>query len=703
LTAFAKLTAAIAAAAITTSCSGPYREDRATTLTRRFPELSSSPSSSATLIADPLLRQRSDKTSDDAYDAALTKVVDADSELERQQSMLVDVTKELAAADAEVASKKSRLAAMRSGRQFWQWESWHRKEVDSSASAYQEALARRSVLRRRARVVDLRVENAQKVSQTAEGAAQRPTRNGSSGGPAAGRVVRVQRDTLLVMFRNDASPDEIARVLRQNRLTVRSGIAKISLFVVQTVDRSAKTPEAAAIRLRALAWRLSKVPIVRVAVQNVPLGPTTIPSPNKLPKDQKDPRDWFDKDLLGNDDPLVTSKFPQAWNFSQAIGNNRVDVGVLDEGFLDDQADLAVTSGTGCSRPGLSHGTKVAAIIAAKFDNGIGVDGAAAGFATIVGCAAKQATDELKAADPGLQKEPLFDRLKDALDKLLDRKPAVPIINVSMGYNWISVSRFASEDTKLQEIVVRQGKIVRELLRKHPDVIVVSAAGNDSNETHPEPAMWASPYNWAALGPSSADDPASPNVIVVQGLEKNGTHPLVVSNVGGTIRAIANKIPTIIGKNQFDKEDGTSGAAPLVSATIALMLARHPGLSVAQIKKNLGIDGKLGDQAPALDAFAAVKASSPTPDLDLADLDGNGVVNMKDFLTFRDDFRDLAKGPPFTVDLNKDDVIDSNEHKFCRIDLNGDGNVKDDDLDVMIRAWGDPSINPATLKTLLHQ
>jgi hypothetical protein len=530
--------------------------------------------------------------------------------------------------------------------------------------------------------------------------------------PPVVRSMMIERNTILVMFREGTSARDIKGVLKRHRLVARSGVPRIRFFVCQTDDSDRKATDAQeATRLRAIAASLEKNERqwVEMAEVNAVLGKTTIPRPNAPV-----PRNWF-ATAPAAEDPFVLSGFPQAWNFNDAVRRRgtRVSVGVLDVGFLSAsrtaRRDLDVSRvgpGTGVD----DHGHLVAGIIGAQFDNQLIADGGSP-FAEIHGCAPS-------APPPGrvfgaTPEDREFNRLGVTVGDLidcLDILAAVPVrvINASVGYNWREHHRIrpaqqppTARSLRAQTMVTRHGTMVRRMLDDlRGNIVVVSAAGNDSGD----PAKWGSPFNWAAL---DASEPPATNVIVVEALDATGAAPLGKSSRGGTIAAVGVNIPSVSANRLREEihafcEGGTSCAAPLVTATVAQMLAVNPALSVADIKRNLGVSLP----ANPLNAFAAVQASARRPDSDLADYDRDNDVDLDDFDRFKRDLQAFDEGRRtgiFRIDLNGDDVRDANDARFCRSDFDGQNGINGDDLNVMIRAWTDRSVDPSTLPTRLLQ
>jgi len=690
------LVVAVALAVTMLLLRGPRLSARESKLIKAFPALSLPRTHhSAGFIHDPLVRPVSNDPGEKGYDEALTVLLTRQNELRDQEQRFREVSARLAH-PLDIGGKQAESAK-------------DAKEVLKQHKAAHE-LAMRDVAEAGAALSQARTAQiaAEKAIETA-----RPGLNGNQGG---GDGLLVERNTILVMFRDDADVKAIKDVLERHHLVVKSGMASITMFVTKTLDvEQSPTPEGEATRLRSIVAALRKESIVETAIQNTLLSATIIPKAN----DSAHPHPWFDKVHV---EPLVTSKFPYAWNFNDAIKDRPpIDVGILDVGFLTDlkPADVKVTMVQDPKEtkepPPDQHGTLVAGIIGASFGNGHGVDGAAP-YVQLHGCAPVPKTFDATGMDFEASevegKHVAFDGFVEGLETLLN--VPVRVVNASIGYNW-SVRKITPSDvTKpfalaAQEIVKNHGQMVRKILRAHADAVVVSSAGNDDGA----PAVWANPFNWAALGESSKADPPSDNVIVVEALDQTGTKLIPESNTGGTIQAVGMNLLSIVNvvkvaPNTYADvvafcREGTSLAAPLVTAAIAQMLAINPALRPADIKTNLGISDT---NKPQLNAFEAVKASSPNFGADIANYDGKNGVDMDDFRRFKDDYKTFTAGVAsgtFDRDLNGDGVVDGNEGLAPRSDFNADGVIDEKDLAIMIGAWNDRSVDPNTLPAELKK
>ena len=126
------------------------------------------------------------------------------------------------------------------------------------------------------------------------------------------------------------------------------------------------------------------------------------------------------------------------------------------------------------------------------------------------------------------------------------------------------------------------------------------------------------------------------NIICV-GATDDTDAPASFSNYGATTVDLfapgVGILSTVPGPDAYDYYDGTSMATPHVAATLALMRARNPSLTAAQLKARLlasvhpvaALHG-LSVTGGRLDAAAAVAAATPDPN----DPDGDGIPTASD-------------------------------------------------------------------------
>ena len=252
-----------------------------------------------------------------------------------------------------------------------------------------------------------------------------------------------------------------------------------------------------------------------------------------------------------------------AWPHSTGSGVTVavVDTGV-DSGAVDLQGHLVAgydfIGGDTNTQDQNGHGTHVSGIIAASQNNFVGVSGVAP-------AAKVMPLRVLDANGWGT-----FTDVADAFNYA--GQHGVRIVNASLGG--------ASPSQTLEQAVAQ-----------NPNTLYVVAAGNaDTNNDDPSTPFYP------------CDLPEA-NLICVAASDQSD-QPAWFSNYGGASVDLfapgVNILSTWIG-GQYAYEDGTSMATPMVTGTLALMLARNPSLSAAQLKQDLLASA---DPAPQLAGLA---------------------------------------------------------------------------------------------------
>jgi len=527
---------------------------------------------------------------------------------------------------------------------------------------------------------------------------------------------------IMILLKEGATIDQVNNAIHSVAGTVIGTLPLINLMLIEIADNSDSTGLENALKV------LEADPNVVIAVPDTLIDVASIPAPSSAydpyVKDSSsnvpaglNPNPWIwnlppsTGTITDGNWGLEALRIPQIWNLNDYVkrASHNVLIAILDAGFQnkdsngwDDHPDLAnlrtiVLSEEGALSPGArtsAHGQHVAGIIGATFNNGLGIDGVNP-FTTMIGI-----------SPPSTRKGPWtssWSTILATLIKLLQTYPEIRVVNISMAYNWPVNTRLKVDpnfDKGAQEIVMRQGLLMRLVAATFPDVLFISAAGNDSPKRFQYPyeilAKWASPLNWAALGSdikisfSEGDSDEdlfrkSPNIIVVESFDsilpgEASFRKSDFSNVGGHISAPGGRILSTVLNGKYDTFDGTSMAAPHLSGLVGYLLAFDPTLSVQEIKELLlrssrpiedetaGGRGPNGEgPAPRIDAFDAIlgidaiRPSNPVQralvDVDDCSLDGNqriddvgndfagycsdGLrgdrnIDMKDFRAFRD-------------------------------------------------------------------
>jgi type VII secretion-associated serine protease mycosin len=307
---------------------------------------------------------------------------------------------------------------------------------------------------------------------------------------------------------------------------------------------------------------------------------------------------------------LKTLDVADAWNYANGAG---VTVAVIDSGVDSDHVDLAgqVLPGLDLVDPSgdgdtdlVGHGTTVAAIIAGRSDDSSGV----------VGIAPKAKILPVRVLDQE-------NRYDDAMIVAKGVRWAVDhgarVINLSLGGNGSSAALAAALDYAFAK-----------------DVVVVACTGNTS--ASPSAGVWY---------------PArEPGVIAVAGMEKDGD-VLWSGSITGKETVVTAPATKLYGArpdgeqpdNGYWRVQGTSFAAPMVSATAALVRSRWPTMSAAEVinriiktAKDRGVPGRdstygygMVNPTGALTAIVPAVTTNPldtTPDPGIARF-GNAPVS----------------------------------------------------------------------------
>lgn len=259
---------------------------------------------------------------------------------------------------------------------------------------------------------------------------------------------------------------------------------------------------------------------------------------------------------------LSSVQAPAAWNLDPSMGEG-VKIAILDTGIDIDHEDLSSNIIGGFNALGGTsydddngHGTHVAGIIAAVPENGKGIAG-------IAGHASLLAVKVLNKDGSGTS-ESIYKGIKWAVDN------GAEILNLSLGSDQPDPLIKTALDYAYEK-----------------GCVIVAAAGNE--------------YSSSVSYPAAYDE-----VIAVSALnEANGLADF--SNIGPEIDVaapgvnIVSTLPnhnTTIGYNNYGIMSGTSMAAPFVTGLAALVKAKNPGLSPAEIRQiiissaqDLGPDG----------------------------------------------------------------------------------------------------------------
>ena len=209
-------------------------------------------------------------------------------------------------------------------------------------------------------------------------------------------------------------------------------------------------------------------------------------------------------------------------------------------------------------KEGRSHGTHVSGIIAAKRNNGIGINGAANNVKIMA-----------------IRNTPNGDEYdKDvALGVYYAVDNGAKVINMSFGKG------FSNHSDWVRDAIAYAAK---------KDVLIVAAAGNDGNNTD---EVENYPNDQIGTGAEISD-----TFLRVGATTNDYSSSLVAgfSNYGKSsvdVFAPGTEIYSSYPNNKYEFAQGTSMASPLVAGVAALIFSQYPKLSAAQVKTILMVSG----------------------------------------------------------------------------------------------------------------
>src|SRR5215218_500784 len=270
------------------------------------------------------------------------------------------------------------------------------------------------------------------------------------------------------------------------------------------------------------------------------------------------------------------ANFLGAWGQNDATG---IVIGIVDEGVNYLHADLVGSyntaidydprdAGDNDATPDTSaqhHGTEVAGLITGNINNSIGTVGAAQG-ATIT-------ASYMRFGALGLFSE---------MDELIARQVNYDVSNNSWGYTSafsdnLHTGQFAAIATALQNVV--------EDGRDGLGTVMVFAAGNGKIQT----------ANGNIGDDSNFHNMSNSRFVIAVGAHDQSGAPTFFSSPGTNVLLTAPGVGlvttdgTSAGSTASSYFSGTSAAAPLVSSTVALMLAANPELGYRDVQEILAL------------------------------------------------------------------------------------------------------------------
>ncbi len=205
---------------------------------------------------------------------------------------------------------------------------------------------------------------------------------------------------------------------------------------------------------------------------------------------------------------------------------------------------------------GGGHGTFVSGLIAASWDNGLGVAGAGRDRLSLLPLRGAFVSDMVAAVDYAVELRAAFARVR--------------VLNAS----W----KIPDASNALREAIVRAGD---------GGILLVAAAGNDGADNDALPVY---PASWSLTLSNVLAAAAADSAGRLADFSNRGLSSVQIAAPGEDI------ISTYTGSDGYGRGSGTSFAAPLVSAAAALLFAAQPGMTVEQAVARLLAGGDFDER-----------------------------------------------------------------------------------------------------------
>lgn len=512
-------------------------------------------------------------------------------------------------------------------------------------------------------------------------------------------------NTLYIILESSATVSDVNALLKELDADIVGGdTGKNDIPGIMQI----RIPTTSHAELAPIFESLEANPLIDTVVPEILLTELAVPQ-SSAPACEGDAEDWtWEIQPSGGNWGLELARVPQIWNLTSTLKKlgRSAELGILDGNFDRNHEDLPiiefVDSDDSVVTPlaaDIVHGTHVAGIAAASFDNGEGIDG----VSPVASLRVKR-----------------YDGILSYVD-LDNANPDTRVINISLGIPFVYLG-LDPEGAIVNTIMNRYGYLIATHIYLHGEEnlpTIVVAAGNDSSADRSVRAEVSSAFANAAIVHGVG------NIIVVENIAlcsdcEGGAKRASDSDIGGLVSAPGSQILSAIPEDNYCRYSGTSMASPFVAGLVSYLYAIEPTLTHAQIKELLtasavDVDGE--SVQPRVDAWASmmdidrltnstavlrlwVDIDDGTPDgnqrIDLATGDadtdpdadedggiGDGAIDMSDFRRWRDWLLQVENDASLSLDgaadhikkdINDDAEIGTAEQEnvYPRGDFNGD-------------------------------
>ncbi|MBR1507630.1 MAG: S8 family serine peptidase [Eubacterium sp.] len=439
-------------------------------------------------------------------------------------------------------------------------------------------------------------------------------------------------NTILAFFRLGTRSEEVKKVADSIGGTVVGAIPFIDLYQIHVNPSSLD-------ELEKLCAEIETDECVSEAFVDMAYGMTENSYPPNDPWTEEDTKEeWssYSENHYGTDssDNPSGNNFwqeaidtPYVWDkYQSELG--KIRIGILDTGVKEDHEDLeGKVYRTSLKYTAADHGTRIAGIIGATHNNNIGISG-------IVN------NSEIYSYDIKIWKYTPFDRIIDGLYKLIVEND-VKIVNFSQGIDHPDTYDLVPDEDTLKyndDDAHNLSCVLGKLLENGEDFLIVQSAGNGNHDHKPIDAVYDGFFNninedncycpYIGETDEEIDDKETERkhaiidrIIVVAAAH----YQMYPNNKGGNtvnwsltswsnrgdrvdIAAPGAGIYSTSKKEKYDKESGTSFAAPIVAGVAGLVWSVNDEFTGIDVKKIVCGDYSFKYYVTGSDSYKLVNA-----------------------------------------------------------------------------------------------
>ncbi len=331
--------------------------------------------------------------------------------------------------------------------------------------------------------------------------------------------------------------------------------------------------------------------------------------------------DWLDDTVGGSNWGVEAIEAQGAWDYADRFST--IKIGVVDNGFSTSHSDLRgninVLSDANTVNAERDHGTHVSGIINAKSNNGIGLTGVMYNKANLL------CYDASTGEDDTIPDSEVY----NGFAKLV--QSGAKVVNFSLGKKGYRSSDAINNEGK------RASLAMAKLLSKGYDFLVVQSAGNSAVDALNNGLFSSITRNNCRTYRNVTVNDIMNRVIIVAAAEQTGADSYMLTDFssGGSQVSIAAPGKEIYSTvlDSYGYKDGTSMAAPMVTAVAGLVWSVNDDFTGAEVKEIVcNSTNKIAYDNPESDKtsgdFALVNAKLAVEEA-IKRTDGTGILSIE--------------------------------------------------------------------------